>query len=436
MKSFWIVVVLFVFVSNIDAQDLINHRDKVEETKKSIKNDLIAFNQNLVKEELYRAIDKLVSIADNPFKQYLVAGVLYEIEPTYSFNYHEKAFNSDTTNEDFIREYAIELHRKGEYAVAVKLYEKLVLKYPTEIRLRVWLADCYINIGNIEKSIDNWKNTNFQQKHVSVDFAINTIYSNANQLILRNKLRNEIQKGDFTKLSDLIYLDKNWQKDFWNKISQDIFLKEDLLLLSKVDSNTSKEIISYLAVQKLENKDSIINILERNKFLINSYPIPKNGKIASFLIEQCFIKGILSEKEFYNIRGNELLNLSKTLNDIDLLNIYAYLQVTALDKVLPEIDKLGWEKMNDERFAISYLIGKNNAQNLKVDDAELSKAIQDFPNSSKIFKFKNSAAFRQKLPMKPLLVELIKREFKSLETYQSKYSYSLNTYFKLLDAEK
>lgn len=233
----------------------------------------------------------------------------------------------------------------------------------------------------------------------------------------------------------------NWELDWWNKNTQEYFLKEDIRLL---ESKLEKTTIDYNLIQnyiKIKNfsksgnlGDSIKILLTNNKIIIGNNPLPTNGQIASDLLNICFINRLISEKEFYNNRGQELLKLAQTTKDKELLNIYAYLQAVVNDKVDADIDKLGWTAFNDERFAISYFIGK--ADKNSFNDKELAQALTDFPYSSKLYWIKVNCAKIENIKLKPHLIELIKREFKTLGSDPSHYSYPLKSYFEYLRNEK
>jgi len=92
-------------------------------------------------------METLIKSADNSYKKYIIGGLLFDIDANKSFQLHKEAFQSNNTNENFVLEYAIELHRKGSYKEAIALYEKYAETEVDDYRTYVWLADCYINLG-------------------------------------------------------------------------------------------------------------------------------------------------------------------------------------------------------------------------------------------------------------------------------------------------
>lgn len=436
-----ILTILILFSCSCYSQTLVSNRDKIETAKKELNTAMTTFNSCIVNSDLDNCILTLMKSADNEYKKYVIGGLLYEIDKDKSFQLHKEAYLSKPDELDFNLEYAIELHRKGEFEEAAKLYEKYSKEKPDDFRVNVWLADCYINTGDIDKSIANWIKSGHAKHHTSIDQAINTIYGKTDQIKTRNNYRKEIEQGNKTLFYSLIFLDMNWELDWWNTHTQEYFLKEDVRLIesklekTNIDYNTIQAYIKIKNLSKSENvADSIKMLLTNNKIIIGSNPLPTNGQIASDLLRICFINQLISEQEFYNNRGQELLKLANETKDKELLNIYAYLQATVNGKVDASIDKLGWTDFKDERFAISYFIGK--ADKNRFDDKELAQALTDFPNSSKLYWVKVNCAKIENIKLRPHLIELIKREFKTLGSDPSHYSYPLKSYFGYLESEK
>ena len=422
------------------SQALTSNREQIEKSKRDLQNELKTFSSCIVKSDLNNCVNSLVKCADNEFKKYTVAGMLFEIDNQQSFNLHEQAYMTNKLDENFCFEYAIELHRKLRYSVAAQLYEAYFAKFPKDFRINAWLADCYINIGEVDKAIANWTYARHYENHTSIDKAIFIIYGNSNQLKTRNDLKLNIEKGKVSDFYPLIFLDNNWEFDWWNKGSQDYFLNEDLeLAKSKLgeSSNDFKILTAYLEIKKLERKFETKKkkkIFIDNKIILENNPLPTYGEISSDLLRICFTNGLLDEKEFYKTRGQEILELAKKTKDIGILNIYAHLQVTVDGIVKPEIDKLGWKEFNSEKFAKSYFTIR--VDQIKSDDKELNEALVDFPNSSYLYWVKAKCNKVENKPVREHLIELIKREFRTLDTDPSRYSYRLKSYFNTLANEK
>ncbi|MBF4465236.1 M48 family metallopeptidase [Flavobacterium sp. LC2016-12] len=434
-----ILFVVFSLSQNSFSQTLVSNRDKIEIAKTELKNNIITFSNCIVKSDINKCIEELAKNADNEYKKYITGGILYEIDPNESLKLHREAYLANTLEQNFILEYAIELHRNAQYQEALKLYELYSEKVPNDIRVYVWLSDCYINNNEIKKSLQNWEKANHSQNHISIDNAIFTIYGKTTQIKTRSNLKSEIEKGKISNFYPLLFLDSNWESDWWNTTTQEYFLNEDFKLAQNAlgeKNNDYKILKSYLEIKKAQENgqiDQIKKIMIDNKIILENNPIPVFGEMSSDLLRICFADNLLTESEFYTKRGAELLALAKSTKDKDLLNIYAYLQATVDGKVMPETDKLGWKEFKDEKFAKSYFIGR--VDTIKYNDTELNEAMLDFPNSSYLFWVKAKCAKMENKPVKNDLIEVIKREFKTFGTDQNKSSYRLKSYMGTLASE-
>ena len=437
-KLILLLPALFTFLTSC-SQTLVSNREKIEKAKVELADPMKNFSSCIVKSNVKVCEDELIKSADNEYKKYIVAGVLYEIDPEQSLKLHKEAYIANTTEQNFVLEYAIELHRNKQYNEASKLYEIYSEKVPTDYRVHIWLSDCYLNTGETDKSIENWNESNHPENHVGIDNALFTIYGKTTQIKKRSDLKADIEQGKFSSFFPLIFLDKNWESDWWNTNTQEYFLNEDLKLAEIKLGNTNpdfKTLKAYLEIKRLEEQnktEEIKKILTDNKIILENYPIPPFGEISSDLLRICFMNKILNESDFYSKRGDELLELAKKTKDKDLLNIYAYLQGTVNGKVDSQIDKMGWKEFKDERFAQSYFSIKTD---IKYDDKELNEALLDFPNSSYLFWLKAKCAKMENKPVRADLIEAIKREFKTLATDPSKFSYRLNSFMRTLKIEK
>lgn len=415
----------------------VSKRELIDKAKNELQPAIDSFENGIVRSDAGGCIEKLLSNATDEYRKYLIGGALYNIDTVQSYRLHKEAYLADPKEQNFILEYAIELHRKRQYAEAAKLYEAYSEKAKDDIRVYVWLADCYINTGETNKSIGNWKKANHSANHTSIDFAIHIIYGKPGQIALRNNYKTDIAKGKLAAFYPLVFLDTNWEFDWWNSGVQKLFLANDLELANqKLGPNTNdlKTLKAYVAVKQLEKEENkseeIKKLLLENNLLLDNKPLPSFGHITSDLIRICFMTGLLDESSFYQSRGQELFNLAKETKDCEVLNIYAYLQASATGKVMPETDLLGWKEFKDERFAISYFMGK--AEKNRYDDKELTQALIDFPNSALLYWVKTNCAKIEGKDIKPHLVELIKREFKTLSSDQSRFSDRLNSYYNFL----
>lgn len=440
MKNLLLLLTI-IFFSACHAQTLTEDRDKIDAASQVLTPATKQYATCLQQGAADQCIRNLVSAAKNDYEKYIVGNTLYQADAAESFRLHQEVYQANPNNLYFNLEYAIGLHRKGEYQKAAELYEKYSKQKPDDIRLYVWLADCYINTGDVDKAISNWNKAGHSRHHTSIDFAIGTIYGDTLQVKKRSGYRDALKHKVAEAIYPLIFLDANWELDWWNTIVRKDNLDQDLALVKEIlkeDNTDYKVITAYAAIKKTSQSftaaDTIKNILKQNNLLVGKGGFPVYGPVASDLLRICFINKILDETQFNHDRGAELLKNAHDLKDKELMNIYAYLQSTVNGHVDPATDLSGWKEFHDERFAMSYFIGK--AAKNSYDDPELAQAIKDFPNSSGLYWIKANCAKIERRSMHAVLIELTKRDFKTLNSGGERSSYQLNSFFAALQTEK
>ncbi|SEB39233.1 hypothetical protein SAMN04489761_0398 [Tenacibaculum sp. MAR_2009_124] len=418
-----------------------HNKELIEQSQAELKQDFeYFFSDCLINKDCNECITNLISKAKDEYHSYLIGDALYNIDYKKSFELHKSAIKKHPNELSFILKYAIENHRIEKYKTAIKHYKKYKKVRENDFRVDVWLSECYLNLGNYKKAIEHWKKANHSKNHIGIDKAIYIIHGQTDQIKKRSDLILKTQSKDSKSAYELIFLDMNWELDWWNNNIQEYFLEKDINTVKNTFGKDSKEYVQLSAYNKIKHlskkpntKDSIKIVLSDSKLILENNKMPINGKVTSDLLRISFINKLLDEKQFFENRGQEMIELADKHKDEELLNIYAYLEAVSTGHVSEKTDKKGWNEYLSEKFAISYFIGL--ADKNKHDNPDLTKALNDFPNSSKIHWVKLNCAKIEGKEIKTDLIEVLKKEFKTLGSDQSKYSYGLKNYFYLLENE-
>ena len=437
MNYRFLLLMCFFGLGFIQAQNT-DENEALLKAEKALGPTIEAFMQCLKEGNTGACVTQIVTKATDTNKAFLIGGILYNIDPEHALALHQRAYKEQPKNVNFIREYAIELHRSGAYDQAIELYLEYAALVPKDYRVHVWLSECYLNIGEVEKAIEEWKASDFQNNHTGIDFAIHVIHGRTDQFYKRSALRTSIKNKDVKSAYELVYMDRNWELDWWNNKEQNEFLEEDLKLIASTFGTSNpiyKTIETYLEIvsntgEFSDESAEIKSIFETQGILVKGGRIIP-GKIGSDLMRIAISNDLIDSNAFYNQRKEELWQLAEKYQDIELLNSYAHLEGKVTGKVSAETDKKGWTEFKDERFAMSYFIGLGN--NNTYDSPELAKALLDFPESVRIQLVKFTIAALQDKPYKKDLIKLIELEFKSLGSDPFTYCKTLNGYFYVLE---
>ncbi|WP_046757785.1 tetratricopeptide repeat protein [Kordia jejudonensis] len=441
MRKIILVLLFSVSFINVNAQ----MSEKTKEALQKAQTELTPafqyfFSDCVVNKDCDDCVEELVSKVTNEYQAYVVAGALYNIDPKASYTLHKTACEKVPNALNFNLEYALESHRAGDYETAIKHYKIYKKEVEKDYRVDVWLSECYLNLDKYAKAIEHWKAANHAKNHVGIDKAVHIIHGKTDQLQKRSNLVANVKEKDSKSAYELIFLDMNWELDWWNSNIQDYFLEKDMEIIKSVfgvESKEYKHVSAYKKIKELSkefsNNDVFKKAFTEAKLILDNNQIPENGNIASDLLRIAFQNKLLDETTFFEKRGKEIIALADTQKDIELLNIYAYLESTVTGRVTAETDKKGWNEYNSEKFAISYFIGL--ADKNTFDNPDLAKALQDFPNSSKIHWVKLNCAKIEGKAIKQDLIAVLKKEFKTLGSDPNTYSYALKSYFYLLENE-
>ena len=416
-----------------------NNREKIDQAKQDLNRPFSSvFAPCLLKQNCSDCIDQLLQHNSDAYTAYLLGGILYSMDADASFELHKEAYLAHPNELNFNLEYAIELHRKGNYKAAIPLYLTYQQEATKDYRIDVWLAECYINIGEHQKSIEHWKLANPTKNHSGIDKAIHTLHGRTDQLQMRSDFRKGIALKNEKNAYDLIFLDLNWEIDWWNTTVQDYFIEEDMNLIRKSfgsDSQTFKGLEAYKKIKQFAQdplkKDSIESAFVDAELIVNNHRFLPHGKASSDLIGIALLNNVIDAKTMFDNRKDEILELAEHRNEVEFLNIYAHLESTIEGHVSPAIDKKGWLQFKDERFATSYFVGL--AEKNRYSNPELDQALIDFPHSANLHSIKFKCALMEDKNHQKELIQLIQKEFKTLESDPYRYSYKLKEYFYLLE---
>ena len=254
MKKILFLLLNIIFTFSVYSQKTIENNSEVidratEKITPAIEN---FFSNCLVTTPCETCINTLVKTAKNDYERYLIGGLLFNIDPKISYKLHKNALKKRPNELNFNLEYAIESHRIGDYKNAIKHYEIYQKEVPNDYRVAVWLSECYLNIGNNTKAIAHWKKANHAKNHIGIDNAIYIIHGRSDQIKKRSEWLAKIKLKEANSAYELVFLDMNWELDWWNTTIQDSFLENDLSVIKNTFGASSQEYIEGTKYKELK----------------------------------------------------------------------------------------------------------------------------------------------------------------------------------------
>ena len=370
---------------------------------------------------------------------FVVANMLYKMDPQASYDLHKKVYEARPDERTCALEWAMERHRKGEYAEAIPLYQKF-LASKAATQYNALLAECLIRQGKLREAVDAWQAAEHPHQHTGIDFAICEIHGDLSPLRRRGDLILRLKKGDPQAPEKLIDQDLHMDQDWWNgEISKDA-LAQDLPLVEKTlgsESARFREIQCWvnIASQEEPQADAVKAELKKANLILDAGKLPENSLVAGRLIGTVVAQKIeTSEQLFQRFEKTLSARAKSEAGDVEALNILSGLSVgeKTMDR-LAEYDRYGWDRYGDFRFAGSLLGGLAAQEKLTAYSPDLKKALKQFPESGIVNQFAMQCAGENNIT-KEMLVSAIESEFHHLSPGMGGYpdSYTLKSYFFML----
>jgi tetratricopeptide (TPR) repeat protein len=388
--------------------------------------------------EATKVLMDLVDKDKSPALSLAVGNVLFNLDRATSYALHKKVFAAKPMEPDVILEWAMEQHRKGEYAEAIPLYRQYLDLVKDEPQVNALLADCLVEQGKFSEAVGIWDAAGHATNHETVDLAINDIYGDISPLRRRADLLNHVKNKEAGAAEKLIALDLNMDQDWWNIDIDDDALSRDLPVIDAVlgpDSKRAKAIHCWVDIELQDTVASapVLKLLEDAGLIIENGALPESSLVAGGLIDAVLEVHLQTKDQLFERFDKELTERSKSKDgDIEALRILCKLSSENKERS-ENLNRFGWERYADARCAVALLNLLHSEKKLEHDSPELMKALKQFPDNGVI---QNLAILTMDEGdvTRDQLVSAIKAEYHHLSPGLDGQpdSYTLNAHFKLL----
>jgi len=391
--------------------------------------------------EVDLAVKRLTDLAEkekSPALDLMVANQLYNLDRTTSFTLHKRAYDAKPSEPATVLEWAMERHRKGEYAEAVPLYEQYVEIVPTAPQYNALLADCLVRQGKNAEAVAVWEAADHTRNHDAIDTAICDIAGEISPLRRRADMLRQIKAGDGAPCERLIALDLRMDQDWWNASPSQEAVEHDLPLIERVlgaDSKRYKAIQCWAGAKGSEDAavDDIKALLHEAGLVSENGTLPEDSRVAAGLIGVVVDNHIETKNRLFEKFEKELGDRARSeKGDVEALKILISLSSEHADRAT-DFNHYGWDRYAEARFAAGLLNILWSADKLTSESPELAQALKQFPNDSQVTQLAVRCASEKDLT-RDLLVTAIKSEFHHLSPGNDGQpsSDSLDAHFKQL----
>src|SRR5262245_54208307 len=163
-------------------------------------------------------------------QSFVLGNVLYDCDPNHSYELHKAAADRAPGNLNVIWEWALEQHRAGEYAGAIESYEKYSQDSPQSAISYTLQADCLLHLDRIDDAIDAFHASETATRGTieTMENLVCAVHTKASPHERRARLlAKAVVERDVTAAADLIALDCDFPRDWWNAGPQTEYLEHD-----------------------------------------------------------------------------------------------------------------------------------------------------------------------------------------------------------------
>jgi hypothetical protein len=325
-----------------------------------------------------------------PPMAFLVANYLYRADPNISYRLHKIVYDALPAEPDAIVEMAIEMHRKGEYKSAGKLYGEYLAKVP-DLKIHALRADCLVREGQLAQAVAEWHSAKHSTNHAEIDYAVFQVYGETSPLQRRSEFLTRIRGGEDAAVEDLILLDCQFDNDWWNVEVNKRALAADLKLAAEKLGEITPRYRALKTYGNLKQKDELsaadvkAALKKYDLICAPTGKLPENSRIAWVLTEITLRSGAESRAGLLKLHEAALLERAKSeKGDPEALRMLCQLAAGSDKEKLIGLARYGWERYSDIQFAVVFLNELMARKELKPDDADLKAALTKTPENNQL----------------------------------------------------
>lgn len=373
-------------------------------------------------------VDSLPRVQWTPARYLVLGNVFFRSRPDLAGEFHKAAYDARPDDAQANLEWAIDLHRAGDCARAVPLYEHAVAAGPIGVTWNALLAECYLKAGKLEAATRAWFAAKQNERAENVERAIGDVHGPDLALRRRWALRQRIAQGEVARAADLVMLDAAWDGEGDVNIEK---LDADVLWLGALPGiePARKADLELFArtVREGECCDKSARKRELSAVLLGrGGRLPVDTRIAARLASSLVDADPKQRAALRTRWAQELRSRSEQHADADAMRLLILLNsespgdmldAAAHHKTVTHPTALwleAWQRHADLESAQEYLQNEAEAGRLSFDSPDLQRALVQFPDDPRIAMLALGAAGEGHARVRELTVKAILTNFEHL----------------------
>jgi tetratricopeptide (TPR) repeat protein len=388
-------------------------------------------NKLMIEGDLAGAKAKLLTVFPekdrSAAESFLLGNLLFEVDRKLSYSLHKAAAEKAQDNAIVVWEWALQQHRAGEYAGALKSYQVFSKTRPDSAAAYALQADCLLQLNKTDEAIKAWQ----QSEHARVgtieqmESLVCTVNRDAVPFAKRVELLTKAtRKADADAAAELIALDCAFPFDWWNTKPYDSYLAHDLpAVLAALKLPASDVRVRAMncaaACAQADQKDAgaLKRILAKHNLLIDvNQTLPANPGLLHVILTAAYRSKALDEKALRTLSPKVQAIAAKSKDARAWSAASVFIESAGPEEQI-KYARDAWKATGDAHFAALVLFLKQKRGKLAGNDAELLAALKQFPESCDVQRANVEVAAREKKLSRDMLAAAAKAEFRHFSSF-------------------
>jgi len=363
-----------------------------------------------------------------PAESFLLGNLLFEVDRKQSYALHRAAAKAEPQNPAVVWEWGLEQHRAGEFAGALAAYQIFSRARPRSAASYALQADCLLRLGRVDEAVAAWgkSETAPDGSLEAMESLVCAVHREPAPFKRRaDLLAKATRDRDAGAAADLIALDCDFPRDWWNGGPQKTYLAHDAAAVAAALKLPPDDVVrramacaAECAAAGGDDAAAINAILGKHRLLVDAdRTAPNHGGLLTVILAAARDAGAVDEATLRQEIGPKVLALAQKGRDVGLWNCAAaFAPVDAPDEQL-RLERDGWKATGDARFAAGVLLLKVQGGGLAGDDPDLVTARKQFPGSGLVQRAAYEVAKREKKVTRELLADAARAEFNHFSSF-------------------
>lgn len=324
-----------------------------------------------------------------PMQAFVLGNMVYGVDRSLSYKLHQEAVAGWSDNAYANLEWAMELHRNGQHAEALKAYSAFITQNGDYAPVLGLMADCALRGGDVPGALTHWRASEKAKRGTLEKFEsmVCEINQPATQERTRHEARLAASTGDPSAAKRLIALDAAWTRDWWNAGPRNELITADLPLLAKfppVEVRFAQCLGEFILAMEAKDQIQLHGVLRTYHDPLQAIAEVGDGDwelydlLSKFALEQ----EVINAKEQWAKHHESLLAAAQRLKNAAIYDTLLRYATKDTTPTYVEVAKRAWTDTGEVRFASYHLDNMNEGAAVAPTDEVLVAAVKAFPQDS------------------------------------------------------